>query len=65
MPQESTSLNNRFKPVPPSYEHTNAVFSVDDDMRVNCLDLERAYNVWEGFQKTLVGYMPRIHIRGL
>lgn len=44
--------------------HNNAIFSVDDDMRVPCSDLRSAYEVWQNSQRTLVGFMPRIHMRG-
>ena len=33
-------------------------------MRVPCADLEFAYEVWESNQKQLVGFMPRLHLRG-
>lgn len=56
------SLNNRFKPLPGG--RTDAIFTVDDDMRVSCGDLELAYETWRGAQRTLVGFMPRLHLRG-
>jgi hypothetical protein len=59
--QKNDSLNNRFRPL--ETPHTDAIFSVDDDMRVPCAELELAFNVWEGSPKSLVGFMPRIHIR--
>jgi hypothetical protein len=40
---ETTSLNNRF--VPPEGLSTDAVFAVDDDIRVPCSDLDFAYEV--------------------
>lgn len=55
------SLNNRFKPL--EGEHTKAIFSVDDDMRVPCSDLHNAFNVWKASPDSLVGYMPRMHLR--
>jgi hypothetical protein len=55
------SLNNRFKPLNGSF--TDAIFSVDDDMRVSCADLNLAYEVWKGSQHSLVGFMPRTHLR--
>eukprot|EP01031_Cornospumella_fuschlensis_P028661 gene28661-34603_t len=56
------SLNNRFTPLPEP--HTEAIFSVDDDMRIPCADLQVAYDVWRGGGGTnMVGWMPRIHIR--
>jgi len=57
------SLNNRFKPL--EGPHTDAIFSVDDDIRVTCDDLTLAYEVWKGSDKSIVGFMPRLHLRGL
>lgn len=42
----TTSLNNRF--VPPGGLRTDAVFAVDDDIRVPCQDLDFAYEVGVG-----------------
>jgi hypothetical protein len=39
----TTSLNNRF--IPPTGLRTDAVFAVDDDIRVPCQDLDFAYEV--------------------
>lgn len=64
LPQPSTSLNNRFRPLDPSLPRTDAIFSTDDDMRVDCEDLERAYSVWRGSTRSLIGFMPRVHVRG-
>jgi hypothetical protein len=55
------SLNNRFKPL--DGPHTNAIFSVDDDMRVSCKELDLAHEVWRGAQRSIVGFMPRVHLR--
>jgi hypothetical protein len=60
--QESTSLNNRFKPLDGA-EHTDAIFAVDDDMRVSCRDLALAFEVWKSSPRSLVGFMPRVHLR--
>jgi len=57
----TVSLNNRFKPL--VGPHTAGIFAVDDDMRVPCEDIALGFEVWQGSQKSLVGYMPRIHIR--
>lgn len=54
-------MNTRFRPI--DGPHTDAIFSVDDDMRVPCDELDLAYEVWRGSQRSLVGYMPRLHIR--
>jgi hypothetical protein len=32
-------------------------------MRVACGDLENAYEVWRSSQRTIVGFMPRLHLR--
>ena len=56
------SLNNRFKPL--TGPHTDAIFSVDDDIRVPCDDLTLAYEVWKASDKSIVGFMPRLHLRG-
>lgn len=58
---DSDSLNNRFKPL--QTEHTDAIFAVDDDMRVPCNDLDTAFEVWQHSPYSLVGFMPRVHLR--
>jgi len=40
---------------------TDAVFAVDDDIRVPCTDLDFAFGVWKVADESLVGFMPRIH----
>jgi hypothetical protein len=60
--QDSTSLNNRFRPLD-DVEHTDAIFAVDDDMRVTCRDLALAFEVWQQSPQSLVGFMPRVHLR--
>ena len=55
-------MNNRFKPI--SDEHTNAIFTVDDDMRVPCTELSLGYEVWSANEDNLIGFMPRIHVMG-
>lgn len=57
---EADSLNNRFKPLKEFF--TDGVFSVDDDMRVPCEHLERAFEVWLSSPRAIVGFMPRIHV---
>jgi len=44
--------------------HSNAILNVDDDMKIPCSDLALAYQVWKTASRTIVGFMPRIHIRG-
>ena len=60
--QDSTSLNNRFRPLT-GMDHTDAIFAVDDDMRVQCKELAVALEVWHASPNSLVGFMPRVHIR--
>jgi hypothetical protein len=38
--------------------------AVDDDMRVPCLELDFAFDVWRSSQDSIVGFMPRVHLRG-
>jgi hypothetical protein len=59
--QEVDSLNNRFSPL--KGPHSDAIFSVDDDMRVPCKELLLAYQVWKGSSRSLIGFMPRLHLR--
>jgi Glycosyl transferase family 64 domain len=58
---QTDSLNNRFRPL--EGPHTDAVFAVDDDIRITCEDLTLAYEVWLGNPRTIVGFMPRIHLK--
>lgn len=57
------SLNNRFKPLD-SLPHQNAIFAVDDDIRVPCRELGLGFETWRSSSNNLVGYIPRIHVRG-
>lgn len=59
--QEVDSLNNRFKPLPDP--HTDAIFSVDDDIRVPCSELQVAYEIWKSAKTNMVGFFPRLHVR--
>jgi hypothetical protein len=43
--------------------YSNGVFSVDDDIRVSCKELKLAHEAWRSSQHTLVGFMPRMHLR--
>ena len=60
---ESASLNNRFKPLG-SLPHRDAIFAVDDDIRVPCHELGLGFEVWRSNPRNIVGYIPRLHIRG-
>ena len=55
------SLNNRFKPI--EGPHDRAIFAADDDIRVPCSDLDLAYETWLSSDKSIVGFMPRLHLR--
>lgn len=55
----SDSLNNRLKPL--EGVATDAVFSVDDDIRVPCRTLEFAFEVWQNSKDAVVGFVPRRH----
>jgi Glycosyl transferase family 64 domain len=55
------SLNNRFKPI--EGPHDKAIFAADDDIRVPCNELDLAYETWLSSELSIVGFMPRIHLR--
>lgn len=44
--------------------YTDGVLAVDDDMRISCHDLALAHETWRNSPDTLVGWMPRTHMRG-
>eukprot|EP01063_Lacrimia_lanifica_P022438 TRINITY_DN30028_c0_g1_i1.p2 TRINITY_DN30028_c0_g1~~TRINITY_DN30028_c0_g1_i1.p2 ORF type:complete len:402 (+),score=157.68 TRINITY_DN30028_c0_g1_i1:80-1285(+) len=52
-----TDLNTRFALLAPP--RTAGVFSVDDDIRVACPDLDGAHDEWRKSPASLVGYYPR------
>lgn len=54
------SLNNRFLPLPDI--RTEAIFSVDDDIRLPCQDLTTAFKEWRRNDRTIVGFYPRLHL---
>jgi len=54
------SLNSRFEPIEGGQD---AVFMVDDDLRVNCRDLRSAFAAWKSHPNSLVGYYPRYSTR--
>jgi len=51
------SLNSRFEPIAGVQD---AVFMVDDDIRVDCRDLQSAFAAWKAHPNSLVGYYPRL-----
>ena len=53
----AASLNTRFKML--RNLTTDAVFSIDDDVRVSCRDLHGAHDAWRGQPKRIVGFFPR------
>jgi hypothetical protein len=60
---EVDSLNNRFMPL--GYlPHRDAIFTVDDDIRVPCHELGLGFETWRSRPDSIVGYIPRIHVRG-
>jgi len=52
------SLNSRFEPI--NQLQTNSVFMVDDDVRVTCPSLLMAFQAWEKYPNSMVGYYPRL-----
>ena len=52
------SLNSRFLPI--TELESEAVFMVDDDLRVSCESLAKGYLAWRKFQDSLVGFYPRL-----
>jgi hypothetical protein len=58
---EKDSLNARFKPL--KGPHTDGIFTVDDDMRVECSELALAHETWRQSSRSIVGFMPRMHLR--
>jgi hypothetical protein len=56
--QPTNSLNNRFRSLLPV--ETTGVFSVDDDLIIDCKDLDFAHSVWQSSSQSLVGFSPRL-----
>ncbi|KAJ0718485.1 putative hexosyltransferase [Helianthus annuus] len=56
--EEQNSLNNRFRPDP--LIKTKAVLELDDDIMMNCDDLERGFKIWRENPQRLVGFYPRL-----
>jgi len=56
--ESTNSLNNRFKP--DSELTTRAVFSIDDDIRLPCSDVEAAFAEWRRQPEVMVGFFPRL-----
>nr|XP_043613491.1 glucosamine inositolphosphorylceramide transferase 1 [Erigeron canadensis] len=56
--EEQNSLNNRFRPDP--LIKTKAILELDDDIMMNCDDLERGFKTWRENPERLVGFYPRL-----
>jgi hypothetical protein len=56
---ETDDLNNRFKPL--NGLHTDAIFSIDDDVVVPCALLEFSFGIWLSAPDSMVGFVPRMH----
>ena len=52
------SLNSRFEPIPQL--ESDAIFMVDDDVRVSCPSLALGFQAWTAFPNVMVGYYPRL-----
>jgi hypothetical protein len=52
------SLNSRFLPI--SNLKSDAVFMVDDDVRIDCASISEGFEAWRHFPNALVGYYPRL-----
>jgi len=55
----SSSLNYRFHP--PPMLTTEAVFQLDDDIRLRCDDIEFGFGVWKEHRQQIVGFSARAH----
>lgn len=56
--KEKDSLNSRFEPIDDLT--SNAVFMVDDDIRVACSSLTQGFDAWKRHPDAMVGYYPRL-----
>lgn len=56
--EQTNSLNNRFRP--DSGIRTRAVFSIDDDIRIPCRDIENAFAAWRREPEVMIGFFPRL-----
>lgn len=52
------SLNSRFLPI--KNLKTDAVFMIDDDVRIDCQSLKSSFEAWRYYPDTLVGFYPRL-----
>ena len=56
--KEKDSLNSRFERI--SELNSDAVFMVDDDLRVSCSSLEHGFDAWRSNPNGMAGYYPRL-----
>ncbi|KAK4493237.1 hypothetical protein RD792_017894 [Penstemon davidsonii] len=56
--EKQNSLNNRFN-VDPLIK-TRAVLELDDDIMMNCDDIERGFLIWRKHPERMVGFYPRL-----
>jgi hypothetical protein len=56
--KKKDSLNSRFEPIPQL--KSDAIFMVDDDVRVSCPSLALGFQAWTAFPNVMVGYYPRL-----
>jgi len=56
---KDNSLSYRFFPY--SDIETDAIFAIDDDLRIDCQHLDLAFKTWKAFPDRIVGYLPRAH----
>ena len=52
------SMNNRYKV--DELVRTDALLSMDDDLRLDCGSVERAFHTWQRAQDSVVGWFPRL-----
>jgi hypothetical protein len=52
------SLNSRFYPI--KNLKSEAVFMVDDDLRIDCQSMKTSFEAWRHYPDTLVGFYPRL-----
>jgi len=55
----NSSLNSRFYPI--RELSVEAIFSVDDDIEVDCKSLKHGFDAWKANKRSMVGYYPRLH----
>ena len=55
---EKDSLNSRFLPI--NNLQSDAIFMVDDDVRVDCSSLLHGFRAWQSSPNSMVGYYPRL-----